>query len=146
MTDVYFTPEPWDLVVETTRDGDIHIDICDNSGHFVGLVVNNANIGVEEALANAKLMRAAPEMYRLLWQVADVMDDSEDCGEIPLERIEALLREIRGESDKLAKKPQEYCGFCKAYDPHKSECTCLGEAHRFFTLPISPPCKDYDPK
>ena len=58
-----FTPKPWNLTVENTGDGNIHIDICDNSGHFVGLVVNNADIGVEEALVNANLMRAAPEMY-----------------------------------------------------------------------------------
>lgn len=92
MSEAKFTPEPWNLVVEKTRDENIHIDICNNSGHFIGLVVNNVNIGVEEALANANLIAASPELYEFIDCVMRITDDVSLYKE-----ADRLLRKARGE-------------------------------------------------
>lgn len=39
----------------------------------------------------------ADEMYRVLEQIEDVMSDSSDCGTIPIEKIEAVLKKARGQ-------------------------------------------------
>lgn len=102
-----FTPKPWNLTVENTGDGNIHIDICDNSGHFIGLVVNNSNIGVEEALANANLMHAAPDMYEELEEILSDLDtfpqvapgvDHPEVFDLK-QKIQKLLCKARGESE-----------------------------------------------
>jgi len=55
----------------------------------------------EEAEGNAFLYAAAPEMYAELERIADILEDPEDCGEISLDRINAILRKARGESEEL---------------------------------------------
>lgn len=109
-----FTPKPWNLTVENTEDGNIHIDICDNSGHFVGLVVNNANIGVEEALANANLMHAAPDMYEALGEmcrycyIAFPKRRCEHCN------IRLSMQKARGEIGSYCDANPEFnCSTCK---------------------------------
>lgn len=47
--------------------------------------------------ADAHLIDAAPEMYRMLVHIEDVMDDSSGCGEISIEEIRRILKKARGE-------------------------------------------------
>ena len=49
--------------------------------------------------ANAALLTAAPEMYAELAHIEDILEDSEDCGEISLDRIKSILHKARGESE-----------------------------------------------
>ena len=52
---------------------------------------------IPQMKANAALIAAAPEMYRVLDAIYDVMMDSSDCGTIPVDKIEAVLKKARGE-------------------------------------------------
>ena len=46
---------------------------------------------------HGRLIEAAPKMYALLEHIEDVMDDSSGCGEISVEQIRKILKEVEGE-------------------------------------------------
>ena len=52
---------------------------------------------IEEIIANAHLIAAAPDMYEMLEHIEDALDDSSGCGEISVEKIRKLLKKARGE-------------------------------------------------
>ena len=104
-----FTPGPWMARDEYiyTKDKTIVID-----GHDTGMLIRigSADIGnrmsVDMALANARIMAAAPEMKDLLWDAWQDLnalsqgDQTYDaCYEATktMEKIMSLLRRIEGE-------------------------------------------------
>ena len=93
MKEPKFTPGPWHdyqyMLASAIEDANAR-KICDMS---------ESDFSLDEDEANARLIAVAPDMYELLRQVVDIMDDSEDCGEIPVDRINAVLRKVRGESE-----------------------------------------------
>lgn len=56
-----FTPGPW---VVTPKDGGIFhdVNVCREDGLAVAVAVDNGDISPETALANAKLIAAAPDL------------------------------------------------------------------------------------
>lgn len=96
MSESKFTPGPWSVgrgyeishAIKGWKYYPIHYghdeeNVCD-------IVYNKAD---------AELIAAAPEMYAELERIEDILEDSEDCGEISLDRIKSILRKARGESE-----------------------------------------------
>ena len=46
---------------------------------------------------HGRMIEAAPKMLRMLEHIEDVMDDSSGCGEISIEKIRKILKEVKGE-------------------------------------------------
>lgn len=89
MTEPKFTPGPWRKSFTTVDCG---------RGRYINQIWWKHK-DVAEAEANAALIAAAPEMYTELARIEDILEDSEDCGEISLDRIKTVLRKARGESE-----------------------------------------------
>ena len=54
--------------------------------------------GKYEMSADVHLIAAAPEMYEVLSTIEDIMCyDSSDCGTIPIDRMQKVLKKARGE-------------------------------------------------
>ena len=102
-----FTPGPWQAgknpFTTTILDGHEGKAIYpkESNYHIAWANAENSNgdLDIETALANARLIAVAPEMYAELERIADILEDPEDCGEISLDRINAILRKARGESE-----------------------------------------------
>ena len=90
MNEPKFTPGPWQVKEYVGASWEKYFEVSTPDG---------MRIAISPTEEDAHLIVAAPEMYKLLWQVADIMDDSEDCGEIPVDRINAVLLKARGESE-----------------------------------------------
>ena len=85
--------------------GPLHVDtkwkpyVVQKDGIVLAELWENSVISGAEAEANAHLYSAAPEMYAELARIEDILEDSEDCGEISIDRIKTILRKARGESE-----------------------------------------------
>jgi len=92
MTEPKFTPGPCTIFPEHNIMGQKYYSISygDDDGLICEFICHKAD---------AALIAAAPEMYAELERIADILEDPEDCGEISLDRINAILRKARGESE-----------------------------------------------
>ena len=91
-----FTPGPW------SYDKYLPVEWKFNSPGQYGYRIQYGQDGEEicERVyegADAALISAAPEMYKLLDHIEDVMDDSSGCGEIPVDKIREVLKKARDE-------------------------------------------------
>ena len=105
MNKTKFTPGPLEVAdFYSITDIGIYV-IKDSLNQAVGKCytqypfLGKPGITDEEAEANAHLYAAAPEMYAELARIEDILEDSEDCGEISIDRIKTILRKARGESE-----------------------------------------------
>ena len=107
MSKTKFTPGPWEAgenaCMTTILDGHEGKTIYPQGSSYhiawTNAETSDGNLDIETALANARLIAAAPEMYEELERIADILEDPEDCGEISLDRINFILRKVRGESE-----------------------------------------------
>jgi hypothetical protein len=100
MSEPKFTPGPWKVRLYNHYIGRNYTTrrthkVENKSGLQVVCTVTS---GVY-AQGNLDLIAAAPDMYAELERIEDVLEDSEDCGEISLDRIKSILRKARGESE-----------------------------------------------
>jgi len=104
MSETKFTPGPLETDFFNVEDYGVYmvrdslnqaVCQCFTQYPFAG----KPGISDDEAEGNAFLFRAAPEMYEELARIEDVLEDSEDCGEISLDRIKTVLRKARGEEE-----------------------------------------------
>lgn len=98
MTEPKFTPGPWkahhgayepDYVFYGEEEN------CDTEKRVIAEVYQRVGFRSYDV----DLIAAAPEMYAELARIEDILEDSEDCGEISLDRIKTVLRKARGESE-----------------------------------------------
>lgn len=86
MSDTKFTPGPWEV---GDCDG---ATIWANAGTFafaIGFATSDANGDREMALANARLIAAAPELYEALW---DLVEGPFPTSDADVERVHAKAR------------------------------------------------------
>ena len=90
-----FTPGPWIV--------DKHLDIRDKKSHVIAQVshmpgkIGRKDVFNPKSMANARLIAAAPEMYAMLLEVKNVLQQY-DCDEaLSYLGLEELLTRIDGE-------------------------------------------------
>ena len=101
MNNLKSAPSPWEPDFSDIRE----VTVCDADGQIIlqclvtdgDPIWGEREITREEAEVNAYLAAAAPDMYAELERIEDILEDPEDCGEISLDRINAILRKARGE-------------------------------------------------
>ena len=95
-----WTPGPWKvgMYLGSLRSFVIHMDVGDK-GRGMDIAFTSADFCNDETIANARLIAAAPELYRIAQELLDEYEGAGYCASSRfVDECRAILAKARGES------------------------------------------------